>query len=74
MSVEIQVIEINEQQMQFTATANDNGRVLLKRAFKFNTKTKKHIESVIRKELKTFDKPSYGGIEIVFMCRMGAVT
>ena len=73
MSIEIQVIEINEKQMQFTAVANDNGRILLKRSFKFNTKTKKHIESVIRKELKTFDKPSYGGIEIVFACQMGAM-
>lgn len=74
MSVQVQVTEINEQQMQFTVMANNNGQLLLKRAFKFNIKTRKHIESVIRKELKTFDKPSYGGIEIEFMCRIGGLS
>lgn len=74
MSVQVQVTEINEQQMQFTVMANNNGQLLLKRAFKFNTKSRKHIESVIRKELKTFDKPSYGGIEIEFMCRIGGLS
>lgn len=71
MSVQVQVTSINRQKMQFNVEAIDGSRVILKRAFNFKTETKKHIESVTNKELKTFNKPSYGGIEIVFMCPVG---
>ncbi|NUG49687.1 hypothetical protein [Acinetobacter lactucae] len=71
MSVQVQVISINREKMQFNVEASDHGRVILKRAFNFKSETKKHFESVINKELKTFNKPSYGGMEIVFMCPVG---
>ncbi|MEZ6841008.1 hypothetical protein ABVN80_09475 [Acinetobacter baumannii] len=72
MSVQVQVTSINRQKMQFNVEAIDGSRVILKRAFNFKTETKKHIESVINKELKTFNiSASHGGIEIVFMCPVG---
>ncbi|HCA5258091.1 TPA: hypothetical protein MW256_000199 [Acinetobacter baumannii] len=74
MSVQIQVISINRQKMQFNIEAIDGSRVILKRAFNFKSETKKHFESVINKELKTFNKPSYGGMEIVFMCPVGVLS
>lgn len=74
MSIQVQVTSINGQKMQFTIEALDGSRVILKRAFNFKTATRKHIESVINKELKTFNKPSYGGIEIVFMCPVGMMS
>lgn len=74
MSVQVQVISINRQKMQFNVEAIDGSRVILKRAFSFKSETKKHFESVINKELKTFNKPSYGGMEIVFMCPVGVLS
>ncbi|RZF53666.1 hypothetical protein EXE30_06740 [Acinetobacter halotolerans] len=74
MKVQVRVTDINRQKMQFTVEAIDGSNLILKRSFQFKTESKKHIESVINKELKTFNKPSYGGIEIVFMCRLGVLS
>lgn len=74
MSVEVQVTEIDRQKMTVTVEAFNNSQRIFKGAMPYKTESKASIESSLRKELKAFDRPSYGGMHIVFMCRIGVLS
>lgn len=53
-----------------TVVALQNGKQLLKSPMKCKTMTKKSIESQIRKDLKVYDGPLYGGLSILFFIKL----
>ena len=46
------------------------GKQLLKSPMKCKTMTKKSFESQIRKDLKVYDGPLYGGLSILFFIKL----
>lgn len=56
-----------------TIIAKQNDKQLLKSPMKCKTMTKKTIESQIRKDLKVYDTPLYGGISIVYFINFGEI-
>jgi hypothetical protein len=54
-----------------TIIAKQNGKQLLKSPMMCKTMTQKTIESQIRKDLKIYDTPLYGGISIVYFVKIG---
>lgn len=73
MSVEVQVTEINRQKMTVTIEAYQNSKRIFKSSMSYKTETRAHIEAQLKKELKAFERPSYGGMYITFMCRIGGL-
>lgn len=65
-------IEVHPHGMPKTVTivALQNGKQLLKSPMKCKSMTKKSIESQIRKDLKVYDGPLYGGLSILFFIRL----
>lgn len=55
---------------QVVIIAKQNGKQLLKSPMQCKTMTKKSIEQQIRKDLKVYDTPLYGGLSIVFMFKV----
>ncbi|MDR3027284.1 MAG: hypothetical protein LBV35_02370 [Acinetobacter sp.] len=74
MSVQVQVIEINRQKMTVTIEAFNGSQRIFKSSMPYKTETRAHIESLLKKELKAFERPSYGGMNITFMCRIGGLS
>lgn len=71
MSVEVQITAIDRQNRTVTVEVYQDSRRILKSSMPYKTETKANIESLLKKELKNFNRPSWGGMEIVFMCRLG---
>ncbi|WVH13531.1 hypothetical protein [Acinetobacter phage vB_AbaM_fThrA] len=65
-------IEVYPHKLPKTVTviALQNGKQLLKSPMKCKAMTKKSIESQIRKDLKVYDGPLYGGMSILFFIRL----
>lgn len=73
MNVDVQVTAIDRQARTVTVEAYQDARRIFKSPMPYKTETRASIESSLRKELKNFNRPSWGGMNIVFMCRIGDV-
>lgn len=71
MSVEVQVTAIDRQKQTVTVEAYQDAKRIFKSPMPYKTETRASIESSLRKELKNFNRPSWGGMNIVFLCRIG---
>ncbi|TCM62334.1 hypothetical protein EC844_12562 [Acinetobacter calcoaceticus] len=74
MSIQVRVIAVDNQKYTATVEAFDGAQRILKSSVGFKTASKTSIESAIKKSLKTFNRPSFGGMEIIFLCRMGEIS
>lgn len=74
MSVQVRVTEINRQKMQVTVEAYKGESKIFKSSMPYKIETKAHIESILNKELKKFNNATWGGMSIVFMCRIGVLS
>lgn len=71
MSVSVHVSNIDREAKSLIIEAFDSkNRRIFKSPMKYKLETRKHVESVLRKELKVFDKPIGGGFHIVYHCQM----
>ncbi|MCU4521965.1 hypothetical protein [Acinetobacter ursingii] len=61
MTVQAQITEVNFANRTVTVEAFQNGKKILKSPMRYQRFTKKDIESQIRKELKAYDGPLWGG-------------
>jgi hypothetical protein len=73
VSVEVQITAIDRTKQVVTVEAYHDSKRILKSPMPYKTETRASIESSLRKELKNFERPSWGGMSIVFMCRIGDV-
>lgn len=73
MSVEVQVTAIDRQTQTVTVEAYQDARRIFKSPMPYKAETRASIESSLRKELKNFNRPSWSGMNIVFLCRIGDV-
>lgn len=73
MSVDVQVTAIDRQKRVVIVEAYRDATRIFKSPMPYKTETRASIESTLRKELKNFNRPSWGGMNIVFMCRIGDV-
>ncbi|MFV5403960.1 hypothetical protein VXQ92_04400 [Acinetobacter sp. 228] len=71
MSVDVQVTAIDRQKQVVIVEAYQDARRIFKSPMPYKIETRASIESSLRKELKNFNRPSWGGMNIVFMCRIG---
>lgn len=71
MGVSVHVTSIDKENKTVIVEAYNGTQKVFKSPMKYKTQTRKHIESVLRKELKAFDKPIWGGFDICFLCRIG---
>lgn len=74
MSVEVQVTEIDRQKMTVTIEAYQSSSRIFRSSMPYKIETRAHIETLLKKELKAFNRPSYGGMYITFMCRIGGLS
>jgi len=54
-----------------TIIAKQNNKQLLKSPMACKSMTKKAVESQIRKDLKVYDTPLYGGLSIFYFVKLG---
>lgn len=71
MSVDVQVTAIDRQKQVVIVEAYQDAKRIFRSPMPYKTETRASIESTLRKELKNFNRPSWGGMNIVFMCRIG---
>lgn len=55
---------------QVIIVAKQNGKQLLKSPMQCKSFDKKQIEKQVRKDLKVYDTPLYGGLSIIFMFKV----
>lgn len=72
MTVTIKVMEIDKLNKTVTIEAYDekNGNRVMKSPFRYKQQSKKSIESTLRKELKIFQSPVWGGLCVQFYCNI----
>lgn len=72
MTVTIKVMEIDKLNKTVTIEAYDdkNGNRVMRSPFKYKQQSKKSIESTLRKELKAFQAPVWGGMCVHFYCNI----
>lgn len=71
MSVEVRVVSIDRNSMKVTVEAYNGLHRVFKGDMPYKIESRAHIESVLTKELKVFNRPSWGGMSIAFLCRIG---
>lgn len=70
MSVTVTVIEHIMDKKQIVVLAEQNGKKILKSTMKYTRFKKQDIEKLIRKGLKAYDTPLWGGMNIYFQIKM----
>ena len=70
MTVTVKVVEIDKikKQVVIEAWCDRGGHKVMRSPFNYKQQSKKSIESVLRKELKAFQQPVWGGFCIQFYC------
>jgi len=70
MSVQVSVISYDEANKIAVVVAEQNGKKLFRSPMKCKQSNRDAIEKQIRKELKVYDTPLYGGLFIDFSCNI----
>ncbi|MGP4771891.1 hypothetical protein ACS125_15305 [Acinetobacter sp. PFS20] len=70
MSVQVNVTSVDFATRTVNVEALKNGKKIFKSPMKYKRLAKADIEKQLRKELKAFDTPLWGGLAIFFLCRI----
>ena len=72
MTVTVKVMSIDKVSKTVCVECHDdkNGKKIMKSPFEYKQQSRKSIESMLRKELKAFQSPVWGGLCVVFYCNI----
>ncbi|RZG71887.1 hypothetical protein EXU29_12230 [Acinetobacter wuhouensis] len=74
MSVNVNVLSVDFSTKTVLVEAIQNGKQIFKSPMRYSRFTKDSIEKQLRKELKTFDGPLWGAVDIFHMPHRRMIT
>ncbi|ENV60405.1 hypothetical protein [Acinetobacter soli] len=70
MTVQVRVTEIDRSKKQLIVEAYKGDQKIFKSSMPYKIETRTHIETLLKKELKKFNNATWGGMSVVFLCRI----
>lgn len=67
MTVQIRIIEHNPTAKTVTVEAYSNSHRIMRSPMKYTTYTRKALDTLLKKGLKAFDTPQWGGYDVLYL-------